>query len=102
MPSLAQVSSSNVHGAWFLVLYVRAIFEISQSGRLEATNCRFTRRSIRRHEDGQCQLDELFVLINGVQSTANIFCHISGAALLDPVRNLHDGGFEGQLVFVQF
>ncbi|WP_227432264.1 tail assembly protein [Pseudomonas poae] len=28
--------------------------------------------------------------------------YICGAALLDPIRQLHDGGFQGQLVFVEF
>lgn len=53
----------DVHGVYFRILYVHTVFEIWTGERPEATNCRFTRRSVGRYEDGQGQLDELFVLI---------------------------------------
>jgi hypothetical protein len=36
-----------------------------------------------------------------VQSATHVLGHISGATLLDPVRDLHDGRLKGQLVFVE-
>ena len=58
--------------------------------------------SLWRHQHRQRQLDELFVLVDGVQGAAHVVGDISRAAGLDSIRKLHDGGFEGELVFVDF
>lgn len=59
-------------------------------------------QSIQCHHHRECHLDELFIFIDGVQGAADVIGYVGRAALLDPVRKLQDGGFEGELVFVNF
>ena len=56
-------------------------------------------QSVRSHEHRKRQLDELFVLVDGIQGTANDVRYFGGAFLLDPVVRFEDGGLKGQLVF---
>ena len=59
-----------------------------------------TAKSLRCHEHRQRQLDELFILVDGVQGAAHVVGNVSRAARLDPIGKLQDGGFQGELVFV--
>lgn len=55
-----------------------------------------------RHQDRQCQLDELFVFVDGVQAPTYVVSDFGTAALFDPVGQFKNGGLKGQLVFVDF
>ncbi|MNO88949.1 hypothetical protein D3C76_804180 [compost metagenome] len=59
-----------------------------------------TETSFRRHHHCKRHLDELFIPIDGFQSAAHVVGDVSRSSLLDPVRQFHDGGFQGELVFV--
>jgi hypothetical protein len=58
--------------------------------------------SLRRHRYRERHLDELFVLVDSFQGAAYVIGDIGRSALLDPIRKLHDGSFQGELVFVDF
>lgn len=47
-------------------------------------------------------LDELLVLVDGVQGAADVVGDFCAASLLDQAGQLHDGCFEGELVFIDF
>jgi len=57
-------------------------------------------RSLRRHHHRQRHLDEFLIPVDCVQGAANIVGYIGRATLLYPKRELHDGRFQGELVFV--
>lgn len=69
--------------------YLRTIFQAVYS-------------SVGRHQHCKRHLDELFVLVDRPERAAHILGDVCRSALFDPVRQLHDGGFEGELVFVDF
>jgi hypothetical protein len=56
--------------------------------------------SLRRHKNCERKLDELFVLIDGVQGTADVVGDVGRAACFNLVGKLKDGGLKGELVFV--
>ena len=87
-----------VHGRALFLLFGYTAVWTQVLGEDEATSCRS--RSLRGHQDCERQLDDLFVLVDGVQGAAHVVGDVSLAAGLDPIRKLHDGGFEGELVFV--
>lgn len=43
---------------------------------------------------------ELLIFVDGVQGATNIIGDVGRSALLNPVRDFQDGGFEGELIFV--
>ena len=57
-------------------------------------------RLVGRHEHSKRYLDELLVSIDRVQGAPNIVGDVRRSAHLYPVRKLHDGGLQGELVFV--
>ena len=59
-----------------------------------------TAKSLRCHQYRQRQLNEFFVLVDGIQGSADVVGDIGRAARLNPVRELQDGGLKGELVFV--
>ncbi|MGF7116281.1 hypothetical protein QF017_005805, partial [Pseudomonas laurylsulfatiphila] len=65
---------------------------------LWADRCRL--QSLGGHHHRERHLDELFILIYCFQGTAHVVGDVSRSALLDPIRKLHDGGYESELVFV--
>jgi hypothetical protein len=58
-----------------------------------------TANSLRRHKHRKRQLDELFVLVDGVQGAAHVVRDFGGALLLDPVGQFKDGGLKGSIGF---
>jgi hypothetical protein len=58
--------------------------------------------SVRSHQHSQAHFDEFFVVVDHIQGATNIFSDIGRAALLDPLGELYDGGFECELVLVDF
>ena len=53
-----------------------------------------------RHQHSERQLDELFIFVDGVQGSTHVVGDIGRASLLNPVRKLHDGSLEGELVLI--
>jgi len=85
-----------VHGHALSILFGYTVIEAKLFGEGRVTN----RDSIGCHEYRERQLDELLVLVDGVQGAADVVGDVSRTAGLDPIRKLQDGGFEGELVFV--
>lgn len=52
------------------------------------------------HKYRESQIDELLVLADCVQSAANVAGGLGCPSLLDPECQLHDCGFEGELVLI--
>jgi hypothetical protein len=50
------------------------------------------------HQHRQRHLDELFISVYGFQGAAHVVGDIGRSLLLDPVRKLLDGGFQGELI----
>ena len=56
--------------------------------------------SLRRHHDRERHLDEFFVFSDGFQIAEDISTDRDRSALPDPKHQLHDGGLQCELVFV--
>jgi hypothetical protein len=57
--------------------------------------------SLRRHHHRKRHLDEFFILVHRLEGTTDVFGDVGRAALLNPESQLHDGGFHGELIFVE-
>lgn len=74
--------------------------ELDPSGRWALLIYKLVSFSLRRHQHRKRHIDELFVLADCVQSAAHVAGNLRRSALLDPKRQLHDGGLKGELILV--
>lgn len=59
-------------------------------------------RSLWSHHYRERHFDEFLIPIDGVQGAADVIGDVGAAVVFDPIGQFHDGGFQGELVFVDF